>query len=74
MCHLSGNVSCQLQEARSLIPERNSSSMSPPSRAFCRERLAGYKVPARFMFRKSDEFARTPTGNVQKPRLRDELA
>ena len=40
---------------------------------FCRERLAGYKVPARFVFRKSDEFPRTPTGKVQKPRLREEL-
>jgi fatty-acyl-CoA synthase len=42
--------------------------------AFCRERLAGYKVPARFVFRKADEFPRTPTGKVQKGRLRDELA
>jgi fatty-acyl-CoA synthase len=42
--------------------------------AFCRERLAGYKVPARFVFRKADEFPRTPTGKVQKPRLREELA
>src|SRR5216117_3230468 len=42
--------------------------------AFCRERLAGYKVPARFVFRKADAFPRTPTGKVQKPRLRDELA
>ncbi|MBM3221204.1 MAG: AMP-binding protein [Candidatus Rokubacteria bacterium] len=41
---------------------------------FCRERLASYKVPARFVFRKADEFPRTPTGKVQKPRLRDELA
>jgi fatty-acyl-CoA synthase len=41
--------------------------------AFCRARLAGYKVPSRFVFRKSDEFPRTPTGKVQKPRLREEL-
>ena len=41
--------------------------------AFCRARLAGYKVPARFVFRKADEFPRTPTGKVQKPRLREEL-
>jgi fatty-acyl-CoA synthase len=41
---------------------------------FCRERLAGYKVPARFVFRKADEFPRTATGKVQKPRLREELA
>lgn len=42
--------------------------------AFCRERLASYKVPTRFVFRTADEFPRTATGKVQKPRLRDELA
>jgi len=41
--------------------------------AFCRERLAGYKVPARIVFRRADEFPRTATGKVQKPRLREEL-
>jgi fatty-acyl-CoA synthase len=41
--------------------------------AFCREHLASYKVPARVVFRTADEFPRTPTGKVQKPRLRDEL-
>ena len=41
--------------------------------AFCRERLASYKVPARVVFRKADEFPRTATGKVQKPRLREEL-
>ncbi|HET7343123.1 MAG TPA: AMP-binding protein [Methylomirabilota bacterium] len=41
--------------------------------AFCRERIAAYKVPVRFVFRKADEFPRTPTGKVQKPRLREEL-
>ncbi len=41
--------------------------------AFCRQRLAGYKVPARIVFRKAEEFPRTATGKVQKPRLREEL-
>jgi fatty-acyl-CoA synthase len=41
--------------------------------AFCRERLASYKVPTRIVFRKADEFPRTATGKVQKPRLREEL-
>ena len=41
--------------------------------AFCRKRLASYKVPARFVFRRADQFPRTPTGKVQKPQLRDEL-
>jgi fatty-acyl-CoA synthase len=41
--------------------------------AFCRERLASYKVPARIVFRVAEEFPRTATGKVQKPRLREEL-
>jgi fatty-acyl-CoA synthase len=42
--------------------------------AFCRERLASYKVPARLAFRKAEEFPRTPTGKIHKPGLRQELA
>ena len=42
--------------------------------AFCRERLASYKVPARIVFRTAEQFPRTATGKVQKPRLREELA
>ena len=41
--------------------------------AFCRERLATYKVPTRFVFRKAEDFPRTPTGKVQKPQLREQL-
>src|SRR5919108_199799 len=41
--------------------------------AFCRERLASYKVPVRIVFKKAEEFPRTATGKVQKPRLREEL-
>lgn len=41
--------------------------------AFCRDRLASYKVPARFVFRTADEFPRTPTGKVQKPHLLTQL-
>ena len=41
--------------------------------AFCRERLASYKVPARIVFRTAEQFPRTATGKVQKPRLREEL-
>jgi acyl-CoA synthetase (AMP-forming)/AMP-acid ligase II len=36
--------------------------------AFCRERLAGYKLPRRIEFR--DELARTATGKLQKFKLR----
>ncbi len=42
--------------------------------AFCRERLASYKVPVRTVVKKDDEFPRTPSGKVQKLRLREELA
>jgi len=42
--------------------------------AFCRARLASYKVPARLVLRSATEFPRTPTGKIHKPTLRDELA
>jgi len=42
--------------------------------AFCRERLASYKVPERFAFRAGGELPRTPTGKIHKPSLVDELA
>jgi fatty-acyl-CoA synthase len=35
--------------------------------AFCRERMAGFKVPRRFVFQ---ELPKTPTGKVQKFTLR----
>jgi fatty-acyl-CoA synthase len=41
--------------------------------AFCRERLASYKVPARIVFRTAEQFPRTATGKVQKPQLREDL-
>ena len=39
--------------------------------AFCRERLAGFKVPKRFVFR---ELPKTATGKIQKFALRSDLA
>jgi fatty-acyl-CoA synthase len=42
--------------------------------AFCRDRLASYKVPIRLVFREADELPRTPTGKIHKPALRQELA
>jgi fatty-acyl-CoA synthase len=42
--------------------------------AFCRDRLASYKVPARIVLRKAEEFPRTPTGKIHKPGLREQLA
>jgi fatty-acyl-CoA synthase len=42
--------------------------------AFCRERLASYKVPVRLAIRSAAELPRTPTGKIHKPTLRQELA
>ena len=42
--------------------------------AFCRDRLASYKVPTRLVFREADALPRTPTGKIHKPGLRQELA
>jgi fatty-acyl-CoA synthase len=42
--------------------------------AFCRERLASYKVPTRLVIRTASEFPRTATGKIHKPGLRQELS
>ena len=42
--------------------------------AFCRERLASYKIPARLAFRTASQLPRTPTGKIHKPSLAEELA
>jgi len=42
--------------------------------AFCRERLASYKVPTRLVVRTASEFPRTATGKIHKPGLRQELS
>ena len=42
--------------------------------AFCRERLASYKVPARLAFRAAAQLPRTPTGKIHKPSLVEQLA
>jgi fatty-acyl-CoA synthase len=52
----------------------DSAADAPAILAFCRERLASYKVPARLVFRTTVEFPRTATGKIHKPRLREELA
>src|SRR5580704_5706530 len=52
------------------VPDRSKGELV----AFCRERLASYKVPARLAFRTAAQLPRTPTGKIHKPSLRDELA
>jgi fatty-acyl-CoA synthase len=45
-----------------------------PIIAFCRERLASYKVPIQLAFRTAAQLPRTPTGKIHKPTLSRELA
>jgi fatty-acyl-CoA synthase len=47
---------------------------APAITAFCRERLASYKVPTRLAFAGADELPRTPTGKIHKPGLRQQFA
>ncbi|MBV8087966.1 MAG: hypothetical protein JO139_00040, partial [Alphaproteobacteria bacterium] len=42
--------------------------------AFCRERLASYKVPVLLAFHTADQLPRTPTGKIHKPSLADAFA
>jgi len=59
-----------------LLPRAGESAASVPPEeiiAFCRERLAPYKVP-RFLEYRTTEFERTPSMRVQKRALLDERA
>jgi len=55
-----------------VVPKPGASVTEPELRAFCRERLAGYKVPRQFEF--VAELPRTPTGKVLKRALRERTA
>jgi fatty-acyl-CoA synthase len=61
-----GEVPCAFIELKA------GASAPPPEEltSFCRERLAGFKVPRRFVFR---ELPKTATGKIQKFALRSEL-
>jgi len=54
-----------------VVPAGGSAPDPEALRAFCRERLAGYKVPKRVEFR--DAFPRLPTGKIAKGELRKEF-
>ncbi|MDQ4135251.1 MAG: AMP-binding protein, partial [Pseudomonadota bacterium] len=62
-----GEVPCAFIELKPGIEEPRPEELT----AFCRERLAGFKVPKRFVFR---ELPKTATGKIQKFALRSELA
>ena len=52
-----------------VVPAEAASPDADALRAFCRERVAAYKVPKRIEFR--DSFPRLPTGKIAKGSLRD---
>jgi len=53
-------------------PVTDEGSLFEELKTFVRERLAGYKVPSKFVLKKS--FPRTATGKVQRKQLSDELS
>ena len=52
-------------------PDVDQEALTELLRAFCRERLAGFKCPRTYVFR--SELPRLPTGKLLKRKLRDEL-
>jgi acyl-CoA synthetase (AMP-forming)/AMP-acid ligase II len=54
-----------------VVPAPGAAPDAAALRAFCRERLAGYKLPRLFFFRR--EVPRLPTGKIAKSLLRDEV-
>jgi fatty-acyl-CoA synthase len=61
-----GEVPCACIELKPGIPSPSVDELV----GFCRERLAGFKIPKRFVFR---ELPKTATGKIQKFALRAEL-
>ncbi|GHE93955.1 long-chain-fatty-acid--CoA ligase [Amycolatopsis deserti] len=62
-----GEVGCAI-----VVPEAGQLPEPDALRAFCRERLAGYKVPKYFLI--SDELPRNASGKILKYRLREAFA
>ncbi|MDP6708724.1 MAG: fatty acid--CoA ligase family protein, partial [Alphaproteobacteria bacterium] len=54
-----------------IVPAAGKSADEATLRAHCRELLAGYKVPRRFLFLRPAELPLTTTGKVQKNRIPD---
>ena len=57
---------------RYYVMQKQGGTLTPERlQAFCRERLADYKVPRQIVFR--DQLPLTPAGKIQKAVLRSEL-
>ena len=52
-----------------IVPRPGAEASGEDLRTFCRERLAGYKVPRRFRLVDASELPLTTTGKLQKNRL-----
>jgi fatty-acyl-CoA synthase len=59
--------------AAAVEPRRGGAADPAAIIAFCHERLASYKVPARLAFYSADRLPRTPTGKIHKPSLVEAL-
>ena len=57
-----------------LEAEANREAAEARLRRHCRELLSAFKVPVRFLFRPGADFPRTPTGKIDRRRLREEVA
>jgi fatty-acyl-CoA synthase len=55
--------------AAAIAPQPSTAADAAAIIAFCRERLASYKVPVRLAFYTADQLPRTPTGKIHKPSL-----
>jgi fatty-acyl-CoA synthase len=55
--------------AAAIAPQPSTAADAAAIIAFCRERLATYKVPVRLAFYTADQLPRTPTGKIHKPSL-----
>jgi fatty-acyl-CoA synthase len=58
-----GEVGCAI-----VVPEAGEAADAGALRAFCRERLAGYKVPKHFVF--AEQLPRNASGKILKYQLR----
>ena len=54
-----------------IVPQGRDLPVADELHAFCRERLAGFKVPTHFHF--TGEIPRNPSGKILKQQLRNDI-
>ena len=65
----SNAISRMVSPAAVIVPRPGARADEAQLLAHCREELAGYKVPRRFVFTTPEKLPLTTTGKVQKQRL-----